>query len=934
MGAKNRFRSADGSGNNIFLPEKGQAKTPYARNVTRTHPEQVNPPDPGTVFDLLLCRDKFVQQPAGISSLLFSMANTIIHDLFSTDHVDPAINLHSSYLDLQVVYGTNEEEQNRIRTGNRGYIKNDVISDWRLSMMPPATTAWVIMFSRSHNYIAKRLLEIDERNRFDGMTEQEKDDELFGLARLVNCGMFVQIILRDYIPTILNQTASDWFLDPLKTYQDVGTLGKLPRGGGNVVSAEFSVLYRWHSAASAADEQWMAQLFNEKWPDMSPQDITPEIFFSTLTQEGEYYRSMDPSEWELHGWKRDDDGKFDDRVLGKILKDATVEIAGAIKARGSPVYFRAIEILGMIQAREGWALSTLNEFRSFLGLKTYSSFSEWNNDPEVAKAAEMLYGHIDNLELYPGMHAEQTKDPMPGSGLCPGFTISRGILSDAASLVRGDRFFTDDFSTSNLTTYGYEFATLPQPGSHGLAGKLLFCGLPGQYTHNSIYALYPFSVPKKTIEVLAKKGILQNYDVEYPQPMAKWYTIRSFATCKDILDNPNCFSTEPKVSYDEGVMLDALMSTPNWKETLAAFYNKHANFYINETSIRYSTPGNTTIFDMIDVCNCVTAQFTASMFAVPIREMNANIGTTAQELHAMLSRPLAYQLAGAFTFMTRHMFRLEDLAETATKRLMTLIKTRIASFIGIFGPVLTILQGVSNVLGGPDNIKASELAQNFYKQVFKFASHKSYDHLAHDLVQMMISFTAIQSLVMVQLMDYLLREENETQFQALQKLAPLSDPSSMSEFRSLLFDCIHQSCDLPPPARKAVTTVSLPNGKGGQFHLQEGDGVYIPPEAFYKDPTTYKGVPGETLPPLGLGDSPTQILLETALPALAKEILKLPKLRAAPGGIPKRVSDNAPAEGEKVYSYVSISGQENPLPIHTTFRLLYEANPVNGPRFG
>lgn len=35
---------------------------------------------------------------------------------------------------------------------------------------------------------------------------------------------------------------------------------------------------------------------------------------------------------------------------------------------------------------------------------------------------------------------------MPGAGLCPGFTISRAILSDAVALTRGDRFLTVDYT--------------------------------------------------------------------------------------------------------------------------------------------------------------------------------------------------------------------------------------------------------------------------------------------------------------------------------------------------------------------------------------------------------------------------------------------------------------------------------------------------------
>ena len=58
----------------------------------------------------------------------------------------------------------------------------------------------------------------------------------------------------------------------------------------------------------------------------------------------------------------------------------------------------------------------------------------------------MLYGDINNLELYPGLMAEEAKPPIPGSGLCPGYTIGRAIFSDATALVRGDRFLTTDFT--------------------------------------------------------------------------------------------------------------------------------------------------------------------------------------------------------------------------------------------------------------------------------------------------------------------------------------------------------------------------------------------------------------------------------------------------------------------------------------------------------
>lgn len=96
----------------------------------------------------------------------------------------------------------------------------------------------------------------------------------------------------------------------------------------------------------------------------------------------------------------------------------------------------------MLQARK-WGCCSLNEFRKFFGLKEYDTFEEINSDPEIADQLRHLYEHPDYVELYPGLVSEEPKVPMvPGAGICPTYTISRAILSDAVALVRGDRFYT------------------------------------------------------------------------------------------------------------------------------------------------------------------------------------------------------------------------------------------------------------------------------------------------------------------------------------------------------------------------------------------------------------------------------------------------------------------------------------------------------------
>ena len=99
-------------------------------------------------------------------------------------------------------------------------------------------------------------------------------------------------------------------------------------------------------------------------------------------------------------------------------------------------------MMGIDQARK-WNVATLNEVRKFFGMEPHKSFSSISSQEDVAKSLETLYGSPDYVELYPGLVAEDAKAPMePGAGLCPGFTIAKAILSDAATLVRGDRFYT------------------------------------------------------------------------------------------------------------------------------------------------------------------------------------------------------------------------------------------------------------------------------------------------------------------------------------------------------------------------------------------------------------------------------------------------------------------------------------------------------------
>ncbi|KZT64796.1 heme peroxidase [Daedalea quercina L-15889] len=510
---KYTFRSADGSNYNVLLPSLGMAGAPYARSVPSTNPLPPQYlPDPGLVFDTLLKRDAFVEHPSGLSALFFAFANIVIHSIFNTNARDWTVNDASSYLDLSPLYGSAQAEVDAgRRKDGTGRLWEDVFADRRLLFMPPSTCALLVLFCRNHNFVAERIRALNERGTFadpatlDAAARGAQDDELFARARLVNTAFFMKVVLGDYVGAILGLTRDGlaWRLDPLAAMRELDH-AFAPQGEGNVVSAEFNLMYRWHATSSQQDTAWIDALFQRMFDGKSGAEVTVDEF-KTAAIKLMMGAPKDVREWSFDDLKRDPDGRYADADLAKILLDATEAPAGAFKARGTPDVLRIVEILGIMQSRS-WGTCSLNEFRSFIGLRPYKTFAEWNPDPAIHRAAESLYHDIDHLELHVGLQAEQAKVPMPGAGLCPGYTISRAMLADAVCLTRGDRFLTVDFTPFNLTSWGYQDCMYDaHDGScGGILSRLLFRTLPEWYPAASAYALFPFVVPARMREFVTK----------------------------------------------------------------------------------------------------------------------------------------------------------------------------------------------------------------------------------------------------------------------------------------------------------------------------------------------------------------------------------------------------------------------------------------------
>ncbi|KAG6878460.1 hypothetical protein C0993_006300 [Termitomyces sp. T159_Od127] len=941
------YRSADGSNYNPLAPSLGRAKSPYARSVPPTHvlPNHVLP-DPGLVFDQILRRREYVPHPGGISSLFFAFADLIIHCIFDTDSRNPAQNNTSSYLDLSILYGSSDSDIDQVRRKDgTGKLWDDVFSDARLLLMPPSTCALLVLFNRNHNYIAEKLLNINENGTYawPPRTEEDlriQDDEIFQRTRLINCGYFMNVILggascellssdhkkrtlwTDYVGAILGLVVDGtaWRLDPLMDMRE-SDHSVSPRGKGNVVSIEFNLMYRWHATLSEQDAEWTEQEFKHFFRGRDPAEVTTTDFIQTAHQA--LIPESDVKKRTFGGLQRQPDGRYKDEDLARIIQNAT-EWRAAAYSSGCPAALRTIEILGIEQARS-WGTCSLNEFRKFLGLKPYSTFSEWNPDPRIHTAAEALYSDIDNLELHVGLQAEECKKPGPGAGLCPGYTISRAILSDAVALTRGDPYLTTEFNTRNCTQWGYQDVQFDKDdGSYGgLLTKLLFRTLPNNYPIGSAYAHFPFLVPDYIREMNLEIGNNPKYIWERPPARSSdTVNVNTYAGAKQVLNNPRFYSTyddrlfdiipeemkntSKKALIDGCVRVEKLISDPlsmGWVE----YFQQETQELIRDKSTKNFNNSNTV--DIVrDVINLLPVHWIGEkMLGLPLK--------TQSNPRGVIYEKNAYK---DFAALGRYVFsdvdpgddwHLRSDSGKAFQELLRYAKRRLAEIDDSF--FFSIKDSIS--------VESTEDSVRFAAQVIaEFGEPRPTNaELAAYIVTALVPTAAYFSQAIAHVVDFYLSDERKEERAEIVRLSDSINEVNMSRIMSYVYEALRLNPPLYGVFRVARTDISV----AGFGTIHSRDRAYV--DLFRADlDTTAFGPNSSTAEfkrttPVLLGIesgllSPS--FFESTAPIIVGTVLGLKEIKRATGSCGRLSQFKEECNGIMRQLYIDQEGKVTPFP--------------------
>jgi len=950
VGPQNRYRSADGSGNNPLWPDLGKAGSPYSRSVPPVQPKAAAMPDPELVFDQLLKRDSFKPHPSGLNRLFFSFATVVIHECFQTSRKNPWINETSSYVDLSTLYGNNAEQQATVRTYDNGRIWPDVIASDRIMMMPPGVIAILLLFSRHHNHIAERLLEINESEKYVSdpsklIDAQKKwqDEDIFQLSRNINVAFFASIVLRDYVSAILNTVRADstWNLDLGKEIKE-GHGKRVERGGGNAVSCEFAVLYHWHAALSAADDKWMQDMFKAKYPDKEVDDIGIKEFVAVAHEHAAVLAASSPKEWTFGGLKRGPDGRFDDIQLAELIKDAVEEPAHAFGARSTPASLKVVDILGQLQARNVFQVCSMNEFRKYLNLKPFESFLEWNSDPVIANAAEQLYVHIDNLELYPGLLAEETKPNMPGSGVCPGHTIGRGILDDAVSLIRSDRFLTHDLNISTLTSWGMS-QLQPQGGAYGgMLPVVLFRALPGAWYFNSTYCLLPFYTPPAIRKILHANKKEKLYNTDRPASDMALRGVHSFEACKNIFLDRDTYRVQYghnilqvtngsgfMIIYDDHQRHDPLSKvifepffSGNFEEEVKQYFISHTQAQIAKCTMAFSKGKRRQLDVVRDIINIVPIKWLAQKYGLPLRteETPHGLFSTAELLMLLL----ALFIFTSFGVLEHANWKLREVANEHASTLRSLLEARLKVQGGLS-------EKFTDWLAKGTAFEVSADADRLYNGLL--ASKRPIPELVAAMIGTMIPIAGNLTQQTALLVDLFLQPQYEEDKKRIIELAHRDDKEAFEELEGYVYEGMRLQPVVLGLPRQAAKDVTIKDGdrevfvKAGNRLIIGTSKAHLDPKAF---PDPHKLNPRRPrkdyiLLGAGLHFCFGARLVGPSIAGMIKEIFKLPNIRRAAGrpGSFVRVTEDI-ADGVSTHLYLDTFCRESPIP--TSFRIEFDSD--------
>ncbi len=364
-----------------------------------------------------------------------------------TDRTNRLRNTSNHNIDLCSVYGLAPEQTRMLRTFDGGRLKSQQINGEEYpafyyadpekgtvkpefdglyvplndeTRLPPEPKAklFAMGVERANiqfGYVMFNTLCLREHNRLAGVLANAypgwDDERLFQTARNILLMLIMKIVIEEYI----NHIAPYHF----KFIADPTAFTNEKWYRQNWMTVEFSLVYRWHSAL----------------PD-------------TLRYAG---RELPMAE---SLWNND---MLLERGLGTMFEETCTQPATRIGLFNTADFLIEAAELPSIALGRMAQLPSYNDYRELCNFPRATAFDQITGDVDAQRELERLYGHVDNLEFYVGLYAE---DVRPGSALAA--LIGRLVGIDAFSQAFTNPLLSANvFNEATFSPAGWEIVQQP-----------------------------------------------------------------------------------------------------------------------------------------------------------------------------------------------------------------------------------------------------------------------------------------------------------------------------------------------------------------------------------------------------------------------------------------------------------------------------------------
>ncbi len=398
--------------------------------------------------------------PSSKSTVLFSyFAQWFTDGFLRTDRNNNFKNTSNHDIDISPLYGLNKNITNVLRSHQGGKLKSQIINGeeyppyyFQNGVPKEEFKSLEVMYSQDLDpakkdklfavgkengnvqigYMMMNTLFLREHNRIcDILAKHHRDwddERLFQTARNIVIVLLIKIVIEEYInhiaPYHFKFIANPLSFTNEKWYRQ------------NWMTVEFNLLYRWHS--------------------LVPDKICLDGQEIPITE----------TQWNSE--------MVTSRGLGSLFEAASLQPAGEIGLFNTPDFLIESAEKPSIKLGRDAKLRSYNDYREMCQFPRVTDFDQITGNKEIQKELKRLYKHVDNIEFYVGLFAEDVRE---NSAVAP--LIGRLVGIDAFSQALTNPLLAENiFNEKTFTAEGMEIINntrnlseilhrnIPQTGKH------------------------------------------------------------------------------------------------------------------------------------------------------------------------------------------------------------------------------------------------------------------------------------------------------------------------------------------------------------------------------------------------------------------------------------------------------------------------------------